>query len=691
MLEAALTFAAAFALFAAGAAPSVTFGDAGEFTAAAATLGLPHAPDYPFYTLAARAFGVLAPLGNWAYRTNLFSAAASAAALAVLGDALRRLGLGRPARWAALLGLGLAPLWRYEAAVTEVFGLHLLCAAALLWVLARFGPRVCASRPAAALGLVFGLGAGNHQTLALAAPAVLAQAAAARPSLKAAARAAAVLLAFAAAGFAVYAYLPLRSIKSPALDWDHPASIAGFTRALLRRDYGSLALTVEGRGAGASQPDTPRALAQLERWGSAAAAQLGWPLLAFSLFGFLVWPGRAEDRWTLLAWVVALGPLFLWLGDPPFDPQTSGALERFYLASWLGLAALAAGGVEAAARRAPKWAGVLAALVVAAGAVRPSAWAAGLARWDLGAYDYGRSIQNSLPPGSALFMDGGDDTFYSLAFLAYARRRREDVELHDRGGLVFPSAYGADFRSIPGPMKEPVREAVEAPLAERGRLFYSTLNAKLLPRYPSRVWGLLRRPYPPALREPVPDLWAVYPRRFVPALLRAHYRDRSLAAFYPFMRAEAEAQAGRLDAAYALLLDAWNTAPDAQWTAPDVGYEAGVLGFQAVQEKKPALGERFFRLWADCAPAQAEPLLDLGVIAEGRGDVDGAERLYLHALALEPGSPRPRYNLGALYWKKGRWTEAAEALAQAHERAPADAAIARFAAEARRRAEAARR
>lgn len=685
MLEGLLTFCAAFALYAASAAPSVTFGDAGEFAAAAASLGLPHAPDYPFYTLAARAFGEALRLGNWAYRTNLFSAAAAAAALVVLGAALRRLRCSAVARAAALLALGLCPLWRYEAAVTEVFALHLLLCAVILWLLARYADRTCGLRPAAALGLVFGLGAGNHQTLALAAPAVVAQAAASRPSVRAAVRAAGLLVAFAVVGFCVYAYLPVRSMKGPPLDWDHPATARGFTRALLRSDYGSLSLTVEGRGAGTT-PELPRPLMQLERWAAAAASQLGLPLLIAAALGFLLWPGRRGDRWTLLIWVIALGPLFLWMGDPPFDAQTSGALERFYLASWIGVAALAAGGVELIRKRSAAL-GWLAGALIVWSLARPRTWQAAAPRWDLASYDYGRSIQNSLPPRAALFMDGGDDTFYSLAFLDYAQRRREDVELHDRGGLVFPSAYGADFRGVPAMFKEPVREAVEAPLAEQGRLFYSTLNEKLLPRYPLRVWGLLRRPYPPSLTEPVPDLWAVYPTRFSPELLRAHYRDRALAAVYPFQRAAADAQSGDLDAAYAHLAQAWALAPDASWTAPDIGYQAGMLGYRAVAKRRWFLARALYELWADCDPAAAEPLLDLGVVFEKTHDDAGAERLYLKAQALEPASPRPSYSLGALYWRQGRWADAADALGRAHQLSPSDARIAAFAAEAARRAQ----
>ena len=676
MREAALTFAAGFLLFAAGAAPSVTFGDAGEFAACAATLSLPHAPDYPFYTLAARAFGDLVPLGNWAYRTNLFSALCAALALAVLGDALRRLGLSRAARGAGLAALALTPLWRYSAGVTEVFALHWLLCACVLWLLARFEENACAPRAAAALGLVFGLGAAAHQTLALAAPAVLAQAWSRRPSARAAGRAAATLLAFAALGFAIFAFLPLRGVKSPPLDWGHPVDLKRFVGVVLRRDYGSLSLTVEGRGGGDGASRLP---AQLSRWAGATAAQAGWPLLALAVLGLSGALPRGP-RLAAAVWVFCAGPLFLFLGDPPFDAQTSGALERFYGASWLGAVVLAAAGVDALGRR---WrlAGAAAAAALALGPLRPGAWMSGWERGDLAAHDYGRAVQNSLPRGAALFMDGGDDTFYTQAFFAYAQRRREDLELHDRGGVVFKSAYG-DFRAVPRALKEPIRQAVERPLAQSGRLFYSTLNPSLLPGTTLEPWGLLRRPS----RSAAPDLWAAYPWRFDERLLRARYRDRALAAFYPAQRALARGARGDYASARGDLELALAWAPDALWVPSTVAYEAGVLGYEATQARRWADAEALYGVWAKAAPGMGEPRLNLGVVAERTGRTAAAEARYRQAIALEPDSSRARYSLGALLWAQKRWAESAEQLEAAHRLSPDEPSYARFAALARSRA-----
>src|SRR2546426_447385 len=142
MLEPLLIFLGFAGLGIAFMAPSVTFGDAGEFAAAACVWGIPHAPGYPFYGVLAKAVGTAAALGSWAYRTNLLSALAGAAALALLADSLRLAGFGRAARLGAVLLLGLSPLWRYACAVTEVFALHALALACLIRLVFRFSGRL---------------------------------------------------------------------------------------------------------------------------------------------------------------------------------------------------------------------------------------------------------------------------------------------------------------------------------------------------------------------------------------------------------------------------------------------------------------------------------------------------------------------------------------------------------------------
>jgi hypothetical protein len=59
-------------------APTVTFWDAGEFIAAAKTLGIPHPPGTPLFVMLGHVWGALVPFGEYAARLNLLSALMSA-------------------------------------------------------------------------------------------------------------------------------------------------------------------------------------------------------------------------------------------------------------------------------------------------------------------------------------------------------------------------------------------------------------------------------------------------------------------------------------------------------------------------------------------------------------------------------------------------------------------------------------
>ncbi|MEK7744520.1 MAG: DUF2723 domain-containing protein, partial [Elusimicrobiota bacterium] len=420
-------------------APSVSFGDSGELIASAATLSIPHAPGYPLFCLLARAWAELVPWGDWAYRVNLLSAFCGAGACALLLDALLLCGAPAGAAWAGVLFLGLSPSWLRTCLQTEVFAPHCLLAAAALWGVCRFGESSFDPRPMAFLGLCLGLGGAGHHTLVLAVPALLGGAWAwSRPSPAKAWRGLLTLAAFALLGLCLYLYLPLRSRAFPPLDWGHPVDVPRFLHVLLRRDYGSFSLTVEGAQAGRWSAIPAQSLRYLRGlWGD-----FGPVGLALVLLGAVLW---RRSRFSMPAALPALlllvaGPGFLCLGNPPGDAQTQAALERFLLLPAMGAALFAAAGAAWIARvwRPSAW--VLALVPLLSAALSMPSWSQ---RRDFAAQDYGRNLLRSLPRGSVLFMDGGDDSFYTLAYAQFARGLRRDVELHDRGGLVFPSPYGA--------------------------------------------------------------------------------------------------------------------------------------------------------------------------------------------------------------------------------------------------------
>src|ERR1051325_11625620 len=69
---------AIFALYLVTLAPSAAMWDAGEYLAAAKSLGVPHQPGNPLYVLIAHVAGMLPLSPSYAIRVNLLAALASA-------------------------------------------------------------------------------------------------------------------------------------------------------------------------------------------------------------------------------------------------------------------------------------------------------------------------------------------------------------------------------------------------------------------------------------------------------------------------------------------------------------------------------------------------------------------------------------------------------------------------------------
>lgn len=678
MLESSLLFLAFAALGIYQAAPSVTTGDAGEFAAAAATWGVPHAPGYATWTVLAKALGTLLPMGNWAYRANLLSALCAAAALALLCDALRRWGASRAARLGAVVLLGLSPLWREQSAVAEAFAPLALSGAGLLWLLAAAGERLLSPGPAAALGLVFGLGLGAHQTLVLVLPALLLAGLGKKGTW---AKALSWAVFGTALGFAVHLAIPLRALKAPPVDWGRATTPAAVWTLLMRRDYGTFALTVEG----ARGFDATELFAQLLRFMRAVINAFGPAGVVLAAVGALGWrrAGLTLRPAAAAAWIFAAGPLFLFLGRPGFDAQTSSALERFYLLPMLGLVPFLAAGLSLLGARVPAFA--VFAAVMACVSMIPEALAAAR-RDDFLSYDYGRAILRALPAKSILVMDGGDDTFYSLSFLTVASGLRPDVELRDRGGVVFPGGYGPDFRSLTKDAKEARRREVEGRWFASGRLWYSTLNENVLPAAVLAPAGLLRWPLAPGGRfADGPALRETLALRWSRDAAAARYRDRALAAFFPYQRGLEALGRGDPSGVSWIELSA-QIAPDGLWVVPSASYVLGVEGFRAVERRDWAGAERAYRAGAALEPGKAEPMTNLGVALERAGRAAEAEAAFREAVRREPRSPRPWAALGARLWAEKRWADAADAFASAAALDPADARSASWAAQARFRA-----
>lgn len=142
---AAAAFLFTFLLYLFTLTPSLSAGDNGELTTAAYFLGVGHAPGYPFYTLMSKLFTYI-PIGNIAWRTNLFSGTCAAIAMIffylimvkVLGQNRIEKGFSPivqiPALFASIAFAISDNMWA-QATMAEVYSLNILQIASMLLIL----------------------------------------------------------------------------------------------------------------------------------------------------------------------------------------------------------------------------------------------------------------------------------------------------------------------------------------------------------------------------------------------------------------------------------------------------------------------------------------------------------------------------------------------------------------------------
>jgi hypothetical protein len=216
--------------------PSVGFIDSGELAAVSSTLGIAHPTGYPLFTLAGRIFSMIPVAEEVIVRLNLMSAVFSASAIVVLFFVAlqllepmnaRRTGTQIISAMMAVLFFAFAPtVWR-QAVIVEVYSLHLLLVGfATLFFLKALHADL--NRWWWLFAYVLGLAFTNHMTTILLAPAFLFL----FFKEHGIGRTAFVRCAYCAIpfglGLSVYAFLPLRAMNHPILNWGNPQTPENF-------------------------------------------------------------------------------------------------------------------------------------------------------------------------------------------------------------------------------------------------------------------------------------------------------------------------------------------------------------------------------------------------------------------------------------------------------------------------------
>lgn len=636
--EALLAAAAAGALYARTLAPGVGAGDRGELLLAAETLGVPHPPGYPLWTLLAHLAGMI-PVGSLAWRVNALSALLVAIAAGLLYFTARRFGAGRfgSAVAAALFTISI-PVWRV-AVEAEVYGLAAVAFLGL--VLAARNARAARSAGTRADALFFftvGIAFLAHQTLAAPAIVLAAWVLRRRFAWTRLARGGAWL----AAGLTPALIVPWRVAQGAALLWKERTPIEAFGDVFTRQAYGAVA-----------QNPWRIDLFLGDLAGMAALIARGAGLLALALVAVaLVAAGRGQGGRTLrLLGAPALAALSIPVALAAFlvftpDAEHLAQVEPFLVPLAAIVALVAGAGAAWCVRRVPRPRMAFAAIAIAVILTGAHHFAA----CDRSGFDlperYGRDFLAAVPRGATLVVDGDNETFLA-AYLIRHGGLRPDLTLIHRRGCVFGDANGlstlpragwsararaADLERIADPSRAVYFAAAPADLEMAGVRF--------------RASGLVARALPPGTVPETADAWtppATWPRSA--DLLGGHperydFVTRKLAISYS-------------DAAARSLLSRGDFASALPWfeDAARVGYD------------------------------MPEAHWNVAVTAAAAGDPDRALDALLTARSLAPGRAESASRLALFLASAGRHADAARWFERAFRSSPT-AALAEDAARA---------
>src|SRR5581483_2523009 len=512
------TVAVATVLFGSTIGTNVEFGDSAEALAGVHDLGIVHAPGYFSFTVLARAFATVVPIGDLAFRVALFSTVCALGTIAAVFGIARRLGASGPGAAAGALLLATGTTFWFDAGYAKAYAFTSLLIAGALWCALEWkdsGNRVVLAAFGAAIGISLGA---SWQSMAVALPglAVLLWAADRRPSGR-------DLAVIASSGLAMAAIVAIavlvRASMDPRVNWGDASNVRRLGDLLLMRDFVNLQ---GGAGAGGSAPvasgSAVGALAsKLLRVPTFVLADSGVAFLVLLLVGLAAAAGhRAATRFWVLATMLVTNFVAVSLVIAPGVKVKGFKIDReallrfggYQLAAGIASAALAAIGATWLLERSARW--------LAGGQVgdrrgrrrppadvRVPAWlaacvfvlVAGTAAWNWNsashhqppfARDYARNVLDSLPPDAVLVSLVAERSF-PIQYEQVVHHSRPDVTVVQVEALAarwyrgaVSDALGVDVRGIPSPNDAALRLVDR--LRGRRPVFYDYAAATSLSR-----------------------------------------------------------------------------------------------------------------------------------------------------------------------------------------------------------------
>lgn len=639
-------------------APTVTSEDSGELITAAHSLGVPHPPGYPAWTLMAAVWAHLPGLSA-AYGVNLMSAAFGAATVALTYLVGRALSCSPSAAAVGALCLAFSERFWSQAVIAEVYTMN---TAALGGVLLGLVQWARTRRPAwlHLSAATFGLALANHHMLTLLVTPALTWflwrvRAPGLPGFRILVTSSALI----AAGLALYAYLPIAASRSPAMNWGDPSTLSAFWAHVTRASYRDLEFAAQVTVADKLEfmaHFVVLATRQFTPWLLALVGAGLWSLKTSAGTVATVAHIRRRAPELLLSVILLNSVALLLILRFQFSADNRSRVEEYYLPAYLCLSLLIGAGTDAALAA---WARLTP--LVARTRLAPLNWLTTQRATvllcllpalpleanflendrsrDFLAYDFNFAALASLEANAVLYTSGDYTSFPSL-YLQSVEGHRRDVLLADPIGTPSRALLEYARAQDPGVNAGDLATVFDAVLSGP-RPVYVSSRSELKGHASLHVvpCGLVYRVMPTTVPHgapglgPPPDLLAVAPLRNAAAPPALNDLGRGILVDYHVMRAEALNQRDDRAGAESELRRAADFITDDQEAFNNLGALAADLGFLA-------LGERFLRAAAGLDERYVTPRRNLAQLLTQRQRAGEAREFWRSVAKLDPADSR---------------------------------------------------
>ena len=417
--------------------------DGGDLIAAAATGGIAHPTGYPLYLLMARLFQFL-PFGSLAFRTNLMSGLAAAlAAVFVYALVTRSLSPSKGHQYwiAGLAGgvaFGFAPLLWSQAIITEVYTLHSLFVALILYLTIRpLSVNFTRVRQDILLGLIFGLAMGNHLTTILLLPVALFSSILTKSHPEKGENWIAGWhldghsfmrrLLWIGIGSLIYLTLPVRAWSQPPVNWGNPVTLENFIWLISGKLYQRLLLDVT----------LPSVWERVRMVATLCLDQFGIVGFSASLCGLIVFFKPTRLNLSML-WIVVVSLAFV-LGYASADSFLYLLPVYLCLSVWIGVGLGRL--MDVVSQRFPKPVFLMGLFLILVFALQAwKTWPQVDASHDNRAESFGNAVLSLAPPKAIVFAKG-DQAIFTMWYFEYALRIRPDLAILATDLLQFKWYY----------------------------------------------------------------------------------------------------------------------------------------------------------------------------------------------------------------------------------------------------------